>query len=139
LNFRVLAHVAEEVTLTAFYSIQEKPSAVLDLTNAELPEELAQLESRLHVLRGQLDALSRVDDLNQVIQFSMTREAALEALRHAPFRYSEEQAAAILDMPMSSQSVEGAQLLRQEYERLTARRASSREQVTEVLALHWFG
>lgn len=112
---------------------------MVDLTKAQLSEEPAQVEARLHVLRGQLDALSRVDDLNQVIQVSMSREAAVEALRHEPFHYSEEQAAAILDMPMSSQSMEAAQLMRQECERLSARRATMREQVTEVLALHWFG
>lgn len=125
--------------MTAFHSTQEKRSAVLDLTSAQFSDQLAEIEDRLHVLRGQLDALSRLDVLNQVVQFSLNAAAAAEALQHEPFYYSPQQAAAVLDMPMSCQSGEEVQRIRQDYERLSARRATMREQVTEVLALHWFG
>lgn len=125
--------------MTAFYDIQEHPGAAFDLTTAQLSDELADLERRLHVLRAQLDALSRIDEVNQTVQFSINRDAALEALLHEPFHYSPDQAASVLDLPLSSQNVEEVQRLRQELERLSARRLTTRERVSEVLALHWFG
>lgn len=117
----------------------EALGAVLDLTSPGLSSELVELDGRLHVLDGLLDALSRLDQVNKVIQFSNDRHSARLALQQEPFGYSSHEAAAILDMPMSWQTGEQVEHLRQERERLAARRASLREHVTEMLALHWFG
>lgn len=125
--------------MTAFHSIERVPSAVLDLTTPELSAELADVETRLHVLRGLVDALGRLDEVNQAVQSSATKDDALQALRKEPFRYSEEQATALLSLPMVCQSTEEVKRFRQEMDYLLARRASLREQLTEVLSLHWFG
>jgi DNA gyrase/topoisomerase IV subunit A len=124
----------------ANFGVTEQPAGVvLDLTTPRLSRELAELEERLHVLRGLLDALGRLPEVNQTIQFASDRSAALAALQHEPFGYSHRQAQAIIDMPMSWQSFDEADRLRQERDRLVARQASLRERVSEVLALHWFG
>lgn len=123
--------------MTAF--TQDHHGAVLDLTTAHLSNELAEVEGRLEVLRGLLDALARVDEVHQTVQFSMSREAALEALRHEPFRYSTLQAEAVLNLPIGAQTADDVQRLRQEYDQLSAKRANMRQHVTEVLSLHWFG
>ena len=112
---------------------------VLDLTSPPLPTDLAQVERRLHVLRGLLDALGRIDQVNQAIRCSLTRESALQGLAREPFLYSPEQAKAILSLPLSAQSGEEGKLLRQEYEKLSSRRARLREHVAEVTEFHWFG
>ncbi len=125
--------------MTPFYDIRDQTSAVLDLTTDGPSGELAQLERRIHVLRAQLDALSKIDEVNQTVQFSINRGAALEALMHEPFHYSPEQAAGVLDLPLSCQSAEEVQCLRQEFERLTSHRLSKSEHFSEALAFHWFG
>ena len=91
------------------------------------------------MLNGLLDALSRLGAINQVIQFSQDRNSALFALQQEPFGYSNQEAEAILDMPMSWQTGEQADHMREERDHLTERRASLRQHVAEVLALHWFG
>jgi DNA gyrase subunit A len=125
--------------MTTFYPTDEALGAVLDLTSPGLSTELAQLEGRLQVLHGLLDALSRLGEVNQVIQFSQDRHSALFALQQEPFGYSNQEAEAILDMPMSWQTGEQADHMRQERDHLSERRASLRQHVAEVLALHWFG
>ena len=125
--------------MTTFRATDEELDAVLDLTSPELSRELSELEGRLRVLNGSLDALSRLDEVNQVIQLSHDRASALVALQEEPFGYSSEEAEAILDMPMSWQSGEHAEDMRKERELLTARRASLRDHVAEELAHHWFG
>jgi DNA gyrase/topoisomerase IV subunit A len=121
------------------FKVSEEPGAVVDLTTPGLSSELAELEGRLHVLRGLLDALGRIDEVNKCIQFARDKYSAVGALQQEPFCYSHQQAGAILDMPMSWQSSEEIERLRQERDRLTARRAGLREHVTEVVSLHWFG
>jgi len=125
--------------MTTFHATDEALGAVLDLTSPGLSSELAELEGRLQVLNGLLDALSRLDQVNQVIQFSRDRNSALVELQQEPFGYSSQGAEAVLDMPMSWQTGEQADQIRQERDRLSARRASLREHVAEMLALHWFG
>ena len=125
--------------MTTFYPTDEALGAVLDLTSPGLSSELAQLERRLQVLNGLLDALSRLGPINQLIQFSQDRNSALVALQQEPFGYSNQEAEAILDMPMSWQPGEQADHMREERDHLTERRASLRQHVAEVLALHWFG
>jgi DNA gyrase subunit A len=125
--------------MTTFYPTDEALGAVLDLTSPGLSSELAQLERRLQVLNGLLDALSRLDQINQLIQFSQDRNSALVALQQEPFGYSNQEAEAILDMPMSWQTGEQADHMREERDHLAERRASLRQHVAEVLALHWFG
>jgi DNA gyrase subunit A len=125
--------------MTTFYPTDEALGAVLDLNSPGLSSELAELEGRLTVLAGLLDALSRLREINQVIQFSQDRNSALVALQQEPFGYSNQEAEAVLDMPMSWQTGEYAEHMRQERDHLTERRASLRQHVAEVLALHWFG
>jgi DNA gyrase/topoisomerase IV subunit A len=123
----------------AGFSTAEDSGAVLDLTTPQLSSELAEMERRLHVLRGLLDAHARLDEVNQAVQLAHSRHAALVSLQQDPFSYSREQAEAILDMPVGWQSADEGARLRAEWDLVAARRATLREQVTEVLALHWFG
>lgn len=124
----------------AAFSLSDEPiGAVLDLTTPALSSELAELEERLHVVHGLLDALARLHEVNKIVQFSSDRYSALVALQHEPFAYSRQQAEAVLDMPVSWQASDEAERLRAERDQLLARRASLREHVSEVLALHWFG
>ncbi len=113
--------------------------AVLDLTTPQLSSELAELDTRIHVVEGLIDAHSQLERVNKALQFARDRQTALIALQHEPFGYTRQQANAILDMPMSWQSLEERQRLTAEHDDLVARRASLRERVSEVLALHWFG
>lgn len=118
---------------------EETTGAVVDLTSPEYVIELTELEGRLQVLGGLLDASSRFQEVNEAIQFAHDRESALEALQHLPFGYSHDQAEAILNMPMGWQSAAEVENLRDEQERLMSRRLSLRENATEALAFHWFG
>ena len=122
-----------------FSVTEEQPDPVVDLTTAGLSNELAELEGRLHVLRGLLDALGRLDELNKAVQFARDKYSAAGVLEQEPFGYSRQQAEAILGMPVSWQTSDEVERLRQERDRLTNRRVSLREQVAEILALHWFG
>jgi topoisomerase-4 subunit A len=125
--------------MTAF-GLSDKPDgALLDLTTPELSGQLTALEQRLHVVRGLLDALARMSEVNKVVQFSRSRNSALVALEHDPFGYSRPQAEAVLDMPVSWQASDEIERLRAEHEHLVDRRANLHEEVTEALALHWFG
>ncbi len=118
---------------------EQTSGAVLDLSSPEYVIELTELEGRLHVLGGLLDVSSRLHELNETIQFSHDRESALEALQREPFGYTNQQAEAILNMPMGWQSGAEMDHLREERDRLTSRRISLQENATEVLAFHWFG
>jgi DNA gyrase/topoisomerase IV subunit A len=118
---------------------EEPTAAVLDLTSPALSNELAELDGRLHVLQGLLDASERLADVNKTIQFCPDKFSALVALQNEPFGYSRRQAEAVLDMPMSWQTAEEVARLQAELDLLTERRANLREHVAEVLALHWFG
>jgi DNA gyrase/topoisomerase IV subunit A len=114
---------------------------VVDLTSAGVSDpslELAELEKRLHVLEGLLDALGRLDQVNKAIQLANNRQEAFAALQQGPFRYSREQAKAVLEMPMALQCFEAASELRAEQVEL-ARRASKLNRAAEVLPANWFG
>ena len=97
------------------------------------------MDSRLHVLSGLLDAVSRLDDVNRTIQLAGDKGTATVCLQQDPFRYSRRQAEAILDMPMSWQSSDAVDRLRQERDLLATRRARLRDHIAEVLSHHWFG
>jgi DNA gyrase/topoisomerase IV subunit A len=112
---------------------------VLDLTAVGSSRELTEIDGRLHVLEGLLDALGRIEDVNRTIQLTANKRAAAAALQQEPFGYSERQAEAVLEMPMSWQCAESSQRLRAEHTNLAARRAEVREKVSEILSLHWFG
>jgi DNA gyrase/topoisomerase IV subunit A len=122
-----------------FSITEDQPGAVLDLTSPGLSSELAELENRLHVLRGLLDALGRLDELNKAIQFARDKYSAIDVLQQEPFGYSHQQANAILQMPMSWQASDEVQRLRQERDCLATRRIGLQERVAEALSLHWFG
>jgi DNA gyrase/topoisomerase IV subunit A len=117
----------------------EQPGLVLDLSSPEYVIQLTELEGRLQILGGLLDASSRFRQVNEAIQFAPDRETALQALQDEPFGYSHQQAEAILNMPMGWQSAAEIEQLREERDRLTSRRLTLRESATEVLAFHWFG
>ena len=125
--------------MTTFRYADDQGGAVLDLTAPGLSSELVELENRLHVLRGLLDAASRLDDVNHTIQLAGDKNTAVVCLQQEPFGYSRSQAEALLDMPMSWQTDDAADRLRQERDLLATRRARLRDHISEVLALHWFG
>jgi DNA gyrase/topoisomerase IV subunit A len=125
--------------VAAFLASDEPAGTILDLSSPGLVNEMTELDERLHVLNGLLDASSRFYEVNETIQCSKDKSAALAALEQDPFGYTHEQAEALLEMPMGWQSVAELEQLRQERDRLASRRASLREHVTEVLAFHWFG
>jgi DNA gyrase/topoisomerase IV subunit A len=125
--------------MTTFRFPDDQGSAVLDLTTAGLSSELGELESRLHVIRGRLDAVSRLNQVNQAIQLAADRRAATALLQQEPFGYSLKQAEAILEMPMSWQCLDQRERLSHERDCIAAQAARVREHIAEVLALHWFG
>jgi DNA gyrase/topoisomerase IV subunit A len=125
--------------MSAFGVTREQAGATLDLTSPAQSSELSELEARLRVLSGLLDASERLDELNKVIRYSNDRPGALSALQHEPFGYSRDQAEAVLDMPMSWQTLGELARLRAEHDLLAQRRAAIRQQVAEVVAHHWFG
>jgi hypothetical protein len=112
---------------------------VVDLTTSNLPDELAKIDARLHVLDGILDALSRSAQVNRTVQLSTDRYAALRALQAAPYSYTQPQAQAVLDMPVGWQCLEHVDALRKERDELASRRLSLRDHLSEVFSLHWFG
>lgn len=111
----------------------------VDLTSSRSSRELTELERRLHVIEGLLDALRRIDQVNQAIQSAYTRHAAIAALQQEPFRYTREQAKAVLEMPLGSQCPEAIDELRRERDRLVARRAPQPDLTAELLPASWFG
>ncbi|GEM_PF-1783702 len=113
--------------------------AVVDLTSPNLADELVKVDERIQVLDGLLDALGRVAQLNRTLQLCSSRHAAMQALRAAPFLYTQQQAEAVLDMPVSWQCTEHVDKLRKEREELTARRNNIEGRISEVHSLHWFG
>lgn len=123
----------------AALSFADDPGAVLDLTTPQLSSELAELERRMHLLEGLIDAHSHLEEVNNAVQCSSDGKAALLALRQEPFGYTQQQAQAVLEMPVSWQSRDEGRRLQAERDHLAARRASLRQHVTEVLSLHWFG
>jgi hypothetical protein len=126
--------------VVAAFSAPEEPSGtILDLSSPSLVTEMTELDGRLHVLNGLLDASSRFYQVNETIQCSRDRSSALAALQQEPFGYTHQQAEALLEMPMGWQSAEELKHLREERDRLASRRASLSEHVSEVLAFHWFG
>src|SRR5271166_138659 len=62
---------------------------------------LAKARDRAHVVEGLLKAIDMLDAVIAAIRGSDDRPAALEALRTAPFEFSEEQANHILDMTLA--------------------------------------
>lgn len=125
--------------VSAFPAPEEPAGAILDLSSPSLVNEMTELDGRLHILNGLLDASSRFDQINEAIQGSKDMSGALTTLQQEPFGYSPEQAEALLEMPMGWQSAEELERLREERDRLSERRSNLREHVSEVLAFHWFG
>lgn len=122
-----------------FPTSDERTSSVVDLRNPALTREIANLERRIHVLQGLLDAASRLNELNQAVQLASDRQQALMTLGSEPFCYTSQQAQAILNRPVSWQSAAEIDKLRTERSRVTARRDALRDQASAELALHWFG
>ncbi|HYA45129.1 MAG TPA: hypothetical protein VED59_05960 [Acidimicrobiales bacterium] len=121
--------------------------SVVDLTSSGLTGELepglagelATISTRLHVLDGLLDALEHAEQVQHTIRLSSDRYSALKALQAAPFHYSQQQAEAVLDMPVGWHCLEQVERLREDRDRMLARRASLASRGVEVLACHWFG
>jgi DNA gyrase/topoisomerase IV subunit A len=125
--------------MSAFSLSDEQAGDLLDLSSPAISSELAELEERLHIVRGLLDALGRLHEVNEIVQFSRDRPSALLALQDVPFSYSRAQAEALLDMPVSWQASDQAERLRVERDELLARRGHLHEHATEEVTLHWFG
>lgn len=64
--------------------------------------ELARREARLHIIEGLLKALDMVDAVVAAIRKSSSREAARQNLQKKPFDFSEEQAKAIVALPLGN-------------------------------------
>jgi len=62
--------------------------------------ELAKAKEREHILQGLLTALDHLDEIIQTIRRSESAEKAKERLMRAPFRLSDRQAQAVLDMQL---------------------------------------
>jgi DNA gyrase subunit A len=60
--------------------------------------ELARAKDREHILQGLLTALQNLDQVIQAIRRASSGEAAKERLMKPPFRMSDRQAQAVLDM-----------------------------------------
>ena len=117
----------------------QEPVGVVDLTSPGLASELRGLDGRIMVLDGLLDALSRVNQVQYTVQASSDRRAALTALQDPPYCYTQAQAEAVLDMPVSWQCLGEAERLRRERDDLVARRANLRDNASDTLSFHWFG
>ena len=83
--------------MAAFPAPEEPAGAILDLSSPSLVNEMTELDGRLHILNGLLDASSRFDQVNEAIQGSKDMSGALTTLQQEPFGYSPEQAEALLD------------------------------------------
>jgi DNA gyrase subunit A len=64
--------------------------------------ELAKREARLHIIEGLLKALDMVDAVVAAIRKSKSRETARQDLQKKPFNFSEEQAKAIVALPLGN-------------------------------------
>ena len=62
--------------------------------------DLEQAKEREHILQGLLKALDHLDEVIQTIRRSESAEKAKEGLMRAPFRLSDRQAQAVLDMQL---------------------------------------
>jgi len=62
--------------------------------------DLEKAREREHILQGYLTALQHLDEVIQAIRSSQSAEQAKERLMRAPFRLSERQAQAVLDMQL---------------------------------------
>ena len=89
---------------------------------------LDKAQRRAHIVEGLLKALDMIDEIIAAIRASEDKAAAREALRSAPFEFSEEQAEYILDMQLS-------QLTRLGRSRLEEELAKLRETIEELLAI----
>jgi DNA gyrase/topoisomerase IV subunit A len=78
--------------------------------------EAPQLRDRLHVLDGLLDALGRMEEVNDAIRSSPDRPAAITALQSPPFSYSEVVANHVLDLTVGRQTVAAIEQLQEERE-----------------------
>ncbi|MFN8049879.1 MAG: DNA gyrase subunit A [Acidimicrobiales bacterium] len=83
---------------------------------------------RAHIVEGLLKALDMIDQIIDAIRASEDKAAAREALRAAPFEFSEQQAEFILDMQLS-------QLTRLGRARLEEELAKLRETIAELEAI----
>jgi DNA gyrase subunit A len=81
---------------------------------------LDKARARAHVVEGLLKAIDMLDAVIAAIRESDDRPAALEALRAAPFEFSEEQANHILDMTLARLTRLGRSNLEEEMTKLLA-------------------
>ncbi len=76
--------------------------------------ELARREARLHIIEGLLKALDMVDAVVAAIRKSKSRETARQNLTQKPFDFSEEQAKAIVALPLGNLASLEIKTLREE-------------------------
>jgi len=80
----------------------------------------SRIEARLDVVDALVRALDRWDLVSMVVAASADREAAVKRLTGEPFRFSEEQAGHVLDLPVSSRLPDRRAALRDEVDQLQA-------------------
>jgi DNA gyrase/topoisomerase IV subunit A len=71
----------------------------------------SEIEERIQILDGILDALDRMDEVNRAVRGSLNRIEARESLLAEPFCYSEVVATRILDLNVARQTVAGIEEL----------------------------
>ncbi|HNI33766.1 MAG TPA: DNA gyrase subunit A [Microthrixaceae bacterium] len=89
---------------------------------------LDKAQQRAHIVEGLLKALDMIDEIIAAIRASEDKSAAREALRGAPFEFSETQAEYILDMQLSALTRLGRARLEEELAKL-------RETIAELQAI----
>jgi DNA gyrase/topoisomerase IV subunit A len=84
-------------------------------------DELSALRQRVRLLDALLDALERMDEINQAVRKSQNRIEARHILMGEPFGYTETVARHILDLSVGRQTINGIEELRREREQASER------------------
>jgi DNA gyrase subunit A len=90
----------------------------LEVVRRRSEHDLAQARARAHILEGFLTALDNLDEVIDTIRRSRTTQTAHNNLRRK-FRLSDEQAAAVLDMPLKRLAALERKKIEEEYEEKT--------------------
>ncbi len=81
--------------------------------------DLAKAKDREHILAGLLKAIDMLDEVIRAIRRAESAEKAKERLMRAPFRFSDRQAQAILDMQLRRLAALERKQLQDEYKQIT--------------------
>ncbi|MEE9277365.1 MAG: DNA gyrase subunit A, partial [Dehalococcoidia bacterium] len=81
--------------------------------------DLEKARDRHHIVEGLLNAIGQIDKIIRAIRKADSADAAKQALQRAPFRLSERQAQAVLDMQLRRLAALERSKLEEEYNELT--------------------